>query len=129
MDDLPPSTQASPAPSHPASSHGHDHHDDHAHDHHELGFIRTYIFSTDHKTIGIQYLCGGLFFLLFGFCLMLLMRWQLAFPGQPLTFANAFNHIMYQVHEVAYHLGLGAMPSTPAVVPADPLHPPLLELI
>ncbi len=46
--------------------------------------IRSYIFSTDHKIIGIQYLLTSLFFLLFGFSLMLLMRWQLAYPGQPL---------------------------------------------
>jgi cytochrome c oxidase subunit 1 len=26
------------------------------HVHHELGFIRKYIFSTDHKIIGIQYM-------------------------------------------------------------------------
>ena len=32
---------------------------------------------------------GRPFFLYFGFCLMLLMRWQLAFPGQALTWANA----------------------------------------
>src|SRR5216684_303478 len=63
-------------------------HDPHAHDagaeHHELGFWRKYIFSTDHKVIGIQYGFTGLFFLLFGFSLMMLMRWQLAYPGQAL---------------------------------------------
>jgi cytochrome c oxidase subunit 1 len=47
-------------------------------------FWRTYIFSTDHKMIGIQYGFTSLFFLLFGFCLVMLMRWQLAYPGQPL---------------------------------------------
>jgi cytochrome c oxidase subunit 1 len=52
--------------------------------HEELGFIRKYIFSTDHKIIGLQYLITGLVFLLFGFILMLLMRWQLAYPGKPL---------------------------------------------
>ncbi|TDI73371.1 MAG: cytochrome C oxidase subunit I [Bacteroidetes bacterium] len=51
--------------------------------HHELSFIRKWIFSTDHKVIGIQYGLTALFFLLFGFCLMLLMRWQLAYPGDP----------------------------------------------
>src|SRR5436190_11131809 len=57
-------------------------HDEHAH--HELGFWRKYIFSSDHKVIGIQYGLCGLVFLFFGFCLMMLMRWQLAYPGQPL---------------------------------------------
>jgi len=52
--------------------------------HHQESFISKYIFSTDHKTIGIQYGISSLFFLLFGFGLMMLMRWQLAYPGQPL---------------------------------------------
>src|SRR5437764_13797026 len=64
------------------------HHEPHAHDaaheHHELGFWRKYIFSTDHKVIGIQYGLCGLAFLFLGFCLMMLMRWQLAYPGQAL---------------------------------------------
>src|SRR4030095_349236 len=42
------------------------------------------VFSTDHKVIGIQYGVSGLLFLLFGFSLMMLMRWQLAYPGAPL---------------------------------------------
>ncbi|MCB1041982.1 MAG: cbb3-type cytochrome c oxidase subunit I [Acidobacteria bacterium] len=57
---------------------------DHHEAHHQQGFWRTYIFSTDHKTIGIQYGLTALVFLFFGFCLMLLMRWQLAYPGQPI---------------------------------------------
>src|SRR6266446_2388032 len=64
------------------------HHDPHeraaSHEHHELGFWRKYIFSTDHKVIGIQYGICGLIFLFFGFSLMMLMRWQLAYPGQAL---------------------------------------------
>jgi cytochrome c oxidase subunit I len=60
------------------------HHHDHGHDHHELGFWRTYVFSTDHKMIGIQYLITGLIFLFMGFSLMMLMRWQLAYPGKAL---------------------------------------------
>jgi len=55
-----------------------------AHDHHDLGFWRKYIFSVDHKVIGIQYGLTGMLFLLFGFGLMLLMRWQLAYPEQPI---------------------------------------------
>ncbi|MBI4374518.1 MAG: cbb3-type cytochrome c oxidase subunit I [Deltaproteobacteria bacterium] len=51
---------------------------------HELSWIRRYVFSVDHKVIGIQYGFTGLVFLFFGFCLMMLMRWQLAFPGEAL---------------------------------------------
>lgn len=53
-------------------------------EHGELGFLRKYVFSTDHKVIGIQYGITALVFLLFGFCLMMMMRWQLAYPGEPI---------------------------------------------
>src|SRR5512134_1342761 len=56
----------------------------HAPHHEELGFWRKYVFSVDHKTIGIQYTITSLLFLLFGFSLMMLMRWQLAYPGSAL---------------------------------------------
>ena len=36
------------------------------HEHHDLGFVRTYIFSTDHKMIGRQFLFLGLFMLMIG---------------------------------------------------------------
>jgi cytochrome c oxidase subunit 1 len=61
-------------------THAHVHHEEHAH--HDLGFWRKYIFSTDHKVIGIQYGITSLLFLLFGFSLMMVMRWQLAYPGE-----------------------------------------------
>src|ERR671919_3099709 len=52
--------------------------------HEELGFWRKYVFSIDHKVIGVQYAITGLLFLLFGFALMMVMRWQLAYPGSPI---------------------------------------------
>ena len=61
----------------------HDHHSE-AHGHHEQSFVQKYVFSVDHKVIGIQYTISALFFLLFGFCLMMMMRWQLAYPGEAL---------------------------------------------
>jgi len=73
----------------PAAGNGHGgahgaHHDDgHGHGPPE-SFIRKYIFSVDHKVIGIQYGITAMVFLLLGFCFILLMRWQLAFPEQPL---------------------------------------------
>ncbi len=67
----------------PQSHHAHGDHDhDHGHaEHHEPNFWSKYIFSTDHKVIGIQYGFMALCFMLFGFGLMLLMRWQIAHPG------------------------------------------------
>ncbi len=54
------------------------------HDDHKVSFLKKYIFSTDHKMIGLWYGITALFFLLFGFGLVMLMRWQLAYPEQPL---------------------------------------------
>lgn len=65
--------------SHDTHNHTHE-----AHDHEEMGFWTKYVFSTDHKVIGIQYGITSLLFLLFGFVLMGLMRWQLAYPGTPI---------------------------------------------
>lgn len=57
---------------------------------HKLPFWRKYIFSTDHKWIGYQYGFTALFFLFFGFCLVMLMRWQLAYPEQALPYIGKF---------------------------------------
>lgn len=59
---------------------------EHAHDaghghHAPESFWRKYIFSVDHKVIGIQYLITSFLFLLIGFGMMLLMRYQLAMPA------------------------------------------------
>ena len=43
-------------------------------DKHKESFWTKYIFSQDHKVIGIQYGITSLFFLLFGFILMIVMR-------------------------------------------------------
>ncbi|MBI4839762.1 MAG: cbb3-type cytochrome c oxidase subunit I [candidate division NC10 bacterium] len=48
--------------------------------HEELGFWRTYVFSTDHKMIGRQFLFLGLFMMILGGLLALMLRWQLAWP-------------------------------------------------
>ena len=65
------------------TGHAHEAHEHH-HDHHEPGFWQKYIFSTDHKMIGIQYGLTALLFLFFGFMLMMCMRFQLANPGKPI---------------------------------------------
>jgi cytochrome c oxidase subunit 1 len=56
--------------------------------HHEppTGWFRKYVFSMDHKVIGIQYFFLALFSVLVGMALSLLMRLQLAWPGQHFEF-------------------------------------------
>ncbi len=72
---------------HPVSSH------DLHHAHHEPGFVRKYIFSTDHKIIGIQFLITTLIMLMFGGALALAVRWQLAFPW---SYVPIFGNIIEQ---------------------------------
>jgi cytochrome c oxidase subunit 1 len=50
----------------------------------DRSFLRKYIFSSDHKIIGIQFLIVSLFFLFVGGLLAMMMRWQLGFPTQPM---------------------------------------------
>ncbi|MBZ0111232.1 MAG: cbb3-type cytochrome c oxidase subunit I [Thermoanaerobaculia bacterium] len=59
-----------------------------SHAHHEKPGLLASWFSVDHKVIGIQYAVTALLFLFFGFTLMMLMRWQLAFPGEALPFGG-----------------------------------------
>ena len=47
-------------------------------------FWRRYVFSTNHKVIAVQYLFTGVLFLAFGGLMALLIRWQLAYPWQPI---------------------------------------------
>jgi cytochrome c oxidase subunit 1 len=86
-----------------------------AHVVHEEGFLRKWVFSIDHKVIGIQYTVTSLVFLLIGFTLMTIMRWQLAYPGQPIPVignwlgqANAPGGIMLP----EFYNQLGAMHGT-----------------
>jgi cytochrome c oxidase subunit 1 len=46
-------------------------------------FLRKYVFSTDHKVIAQQFIWQGLFFLLIGGSMAMMIRWQLANPGVP----------------------------------------------
>src|SRR5258708_39048642 len=76
------------------------------------GFIRKWVFSTDHKVIGLQYMFTSLVFLLLGGSLAMLIRWQLGFPGKALGFMGAiapagmpngvmlpdFYHMLFTMH-------------------------------
>ncbi|MEW6213164.1 MAG: cbb3-type cytochrome c oxidase subunit I, partial [Acidobacteriota bacterium] len=53
------------------------------------GFIRKYIFSIDHKVIGIQYWFLALFSVFIGMIMSLLMRLQLGWPNQEWEFLKA----------------------------------------
>jgi cytochrome c oxidase subunit 1 len=69
---------------------------DHAHhgEAHELPFVRKYIFSTDHKVIGIQFLLMSLIFLFLGGLLAMLIRWQQGYPDVPIPGGTALPETM-----------------------------------
>ncbi|HUB09578.1 MAG TPA: cbb3-type cytochrome c oxidase subunit I [Myxococcales bacterium] len=47
-------------------------------------FLPRYVFSKDHKYIAKQFLWAGLLFLAFGGSLAMMIRWQWAYPGEPM---------------------------------------------
>src|SRR5689334_21393683 len=52
-------------------------------------FVRRYVFSTDHRIIGIQYWLLALVSVVIGMALSALMRLQLAWPGERFAFVKA----------------------------------------
>jgi cytochrome c oxidase subunit 1 len=80
--------------------------------HHELGFWKKYVFSQDHKVIGIQYGFTSLVFLLFGFSLMMMMRWSLAYPNTPIPLIGKLLKSSGGVILPEFYNQLGAMHGT-----------------
>ena len=58
---------------------------EHHHDHAEEGFFRKYLWSTDHKIIGMQYLFTGMLMALVGGFAVYAFRMQNAFPKLSAT--------------------------------------------
>jgi cytochrome c oxidase subunit 1 len=95
-------------------------HDD-SHEH-KQSFVSKYLWSLDHKTIGMQYLFASLAFLFLGGGLALLVRWQIAFPttqvlangevGHPLSlaFITPANYNMYFTMHATVMVFLVIMP-------------------
>ncbi len=75
---------ASPSPE---TGHGHASAHDQIHPQPWNPLLR-YVFSTDHKVIGIQFLFSGLIFFVVGGLMAMAIRWQLAWPGRPMPFLN-----------------------------------------
>jgi cytochrome c oxidase subunit I len=88
------------AHSHPDLAHAHaagngaHGHDPHVHED-DRNVIQRYIFSTDHKVIGIQFLFSGLLFFILGGLLALAIRWQVAWPWTPIP---VLNRLMWAEH-------------------------------
>ena len=69
-----------------AGVHSHEHEHEH---HHDLPWYRKYVFSTDHKVIAKQFMLASLMFMFIGGAFALFIRWQLAYPGQPIPIVGS----------------------------------------
>ncbi len=65
-------------------------------EHHELGFIRTYLFSTDHKMIAKQFLFVALFMMAIGGLMAMLMRLELGWPESQWSFLSVLPETLQQ---------------------------------
>ncbi len=70
-------------------------HGEHHDDHHEQSFWSKYIFSTDHKIIGFQYMFTGMAMALIGGYFAYVFRMQLAFPGSSIPFWGTLSPAAY----------------------------------
>src|SRR6266478_6627733 len=57
------------------------------------GLLSRYVFSTDHKTIGLNYLWLALFSVFLGMAVSLLLRVHLAWPGVRLSFLSSLGNL------------------------------------
>jgi cytochrome c oxidase subunit 1 len=60
-----------------------------------MSFSEKYIFSTDHKVIGLQYMFTGIFMALIGGFFVYVFRMQLAFPGIEVPFYGTVTPLAY----------------------------------
>ncbi len=72
-------------------------HQDGHHDHEEPSFWSKYVFSTDHKIIGFQYLFTGLAMAIIGGFFSYVFRMQLAFPGSSVPFYGVVSPAAYNM--------------------------------
>jgi cytochrome c oxidase subunit 1 len=80
-----PADAPAPAQEEAAEAGAHAAHEQHGHHGAPTGFIRKYIFSIDHKVIGIQYLLLAIFAAFVGMFMSVLMRLNLTWPGHKWT--------------------------------------------
>jgi cytochrome c oxidase subunit 1 len=89
---------------------------DYVHEAHDsLGFVRKYIFSLDHKIIGIQFLFSTLLWMIVGGALALAVRWQLAWPWSnmpivgPMLFAKEGGQISPEFYTMLFTMHASVM--------------------
>src|SRR5947209_17617068 len=102
-----------------------DSHSHAAHAHHpEPSFLRKYIFSEDHKIIGIQFLFSSIIFLFIGGFLAMLVRIQLGWPHSELPVLRKLFYPRtagYRLPPTAYNLYFSIRPAVRSVFVLIPL--------
>jgi cytochrome c oxidase subunit 1 len=78
--------------------------DDHFHEHHhgdkfQSNFLTTYIFSTDHKVIGRQFLITGIIWAFIGAAMSIIFRLQLGFPEADMAWLRPILGKWIQVNQ------------------------------
>ncbi len=108
---------------------------------HQPGFLRKYLFSTDHKTIGFQYTIAGLFMAAVGGFLAYVFRYNLAYPGENIPLfgdldAQQYNafvtcHGMIMVFWVAMPILLSGFGNLliPTMIGTDDMAFPVLNML
>jgi len=76
--------------------------------------LKSWLFTLDHKRIGVMYLFAIIFFFLFGGVLALIMRAELIFPGADFMTANFYNKL-FTLHG-AVMIFLFIIPAIPAAL-------------
>ena len=67
----------------------------HGHEHAEAGFMKKYLWSTDHKMIAMQYMFTGIAMGLIGGFFAYVFRMQMAFPGMDVPFWGLVSPAQY----------------------------------
>src|SRR5262245_66365414 len=78
----------------------------------EEGGFWTWLVTLDHKRIGIMYLAAAMFFLAVGGVFAMLIRTELAFPGQTIMGPDTYNKV-FTLH-VAIMIFMFLFPVIPA---------------
>lgn len=108
---------------------------------HQAGFLKSYIFSTDHKVIGFQYTIIGLVMAAVGGFLAYVFRYNLAYPGENIPLfgelgAQQYNsfvtcHGMIMVFWVAMPILLSGLGNflIPTMIGTDDMSFPVLNML